>query len=80
MDELRSVRQSREYGQIRLKLRDLMDARGITRNALARQIDTRFEVVDKWYRGDVEKLDADILSRLCFAFQCRVEDILEYVV
>ena len=28
----------------------------------------------------VEKLDADILARLCFAFQCRVEDILEYVV
>ena len=28
-------------------------ARGITRNALARAIDTRFEVIDKWYHGHV---------------------------
>ena len=49
-----------EYGNVRLKLKERMDSDGINRNTLARRIGVRFEVVDKWYRGDVEKLDLDI--------------------
>ncbi|HWQ50824.1 MAG TPA: helix-turn-helix transcriptional regulator [Terriglobales bacterium] len=78
MDETNSVLQRRAYGRVRLKLKELLDARGMTRNHLARKIDTRFEVVDKWYKDQVENIDADILARICFALDCRVEDILEY--
>ncbi len=73
-----SVIQIQQYGKIRLKLKELMDARGITRNALANAIHTRFEVIDKWYNGQVEKMDTDILARICYTLQCKVEDILEY--
>ena len=45
-----------EYGNVRLKLKERMDSDGINRNTLARRIGVRFEVVDKWYRGDVENL------------------------
>ncbi len=69
---------AREYGNIHLHLRELMDRKGINRNQMARNIDTRFEVVDKWYRDEVEKLDLDILARICFVLDCRVEDLLEY--
>ena len=47
-----------------------MDARGITRNRMARMIDVRYEVIDKWYKGTVERIDADILARLCFVLGC----------
>lgn len=79
MLDTNSVLLRKDYGQIRLKLKEQLDARGMTRNHLARRIDTRFEVVDKWYSGQVEKLDADILARICFVLECRVEDIIEYI-
>ena len=63
------------YGSVRLKR---MDSGGINRNTLARKIGVRFEVVDKWYRGDVEKLDLDILARICCVLDCTVGDLLEY--
>lgn len=44
-----------EYGNVRLKLKERMDSDGINRNTLARRIGVRFEVVDKWYRGDVDE-------------------------
>ena len=28
--------------------------------------------------GDVEKLDLDILARICFVLKCNVEDVIEY--
>ena len=64
-----------EYGNVRLKLKERMDSDGINRNTLARRIGVRFEVVDKWYRGDVEKLDLDILARICCVLHCTVGDL-----
>jgi len=69
-----------DYGHIEIELKKYMDKRNITRNALARAINARFEVVDKWYHGHVEKIDADVLARICFALECKPEDIIKYVV
>lgn len=66
------------YGRVNLKLAALMDERGMTRNKLARLVNTRYEVVDKWYKGHVEKLDLDVLARVCFVLGCNVQDLLEY--
>lgn len=66
------------YGRVTLKLAALMDARGMTRNRLARLVNTRYEVIDKWYKGHVEKLDLDVLARVCFVLGCSVQDLLEY--
>ena len=78
MSETKSVLQRKEYGRIKLKLKEQLDSRGMTRNYLARKIDARFEVVDKWYNDQIEKIDTDILARICFVLECRVEDIMEY--
>lgn len=67
------------YGHIEIHLKEIMDSRQISRNALARAIDTRFEVIDKWYKGNVEKVDVDILARICFVLQCGPQDIIRYV-
>lgn len=67
-----------DYGQIEITLREIMDTKKITRNALARAINTRFEVIDKWYNGHVEKIDADILARICYVLNCTPSDIIHY--
>ena len=68
----------RNYGEINLKLKALMNEKNITRNHLARSIHARFEVIDKWYANDLQKIDADILARICFVLKCQVSDIIEY--
>lgn len=67
-----------DYGTVQLRLREVMEARGISRNQLAKLIDARFEVVSKWYQGDVEKLDLDILARICYTLDCTAGDLLCY--
>lgn len=67
-----------QYGTIEIKLKEIMTERNISRNALARAISTRFEVIDKWYHGHVEKIDADILARICYVLDCTPADIIVY--
>jgi len=75
----KAIMTTAEYGCIRLRLKERIDERGISRYALARLVDTRFEVVDRWYNNDISKLDMDILARICYVLECSVSDILEYV-
>ena len=75
---MKSVYTVQEYGHVAFHLRDLMDAKGIKRSQLAKAIDARFEVVDKWYQGEIFRIDTDILARICHVLECEIQDILTY--
>ena len=78
MESNETVLTFREYGKISIHLRELLEERHMSRNQLARAINSRFEVVDKWYQGELEKIDTDILARICFVLQCDVSGIIQY--
>ena len=78
MSDSRTVITIREYGKVTIALAELMEKRGINRNSLAKATNTRFEVIDKWCRNNVEKMDMDVLARICFALNCSPSDIIKY--
>lgn len=78
MSNSKSVVSINEYGKIDICLKELMLARNITRNYLAKAANTRFEVINKWYNNDVEKLDLDVLARICYVLDCSPDEIIKY--
>lgn len=67
-----------DYGKIKICLKEIMDSKNITRNNLAKASNTRFEVINKWYNNEVEKMDLDILARICYVLECSPADIIKY--
>ena len=78
MEELSSVVNLGSYGRITIQLKEMIEKRGITRYRLAKLADTRFEVVDKWCSGIVDRIDADVLARFCYILNCDITDIIQY--
>ena len=78
MKELRSVVNLGSYGNISIHLKEEIEKRGITRYRLAKLADTRFEVVEKWCSGTVERIDTDVLARFCYILNCEITDIIKY--
>jgi len=78
MKELRSVVSLSSYGNISIHLKELIEEKGITRYHLAKLADTRFEVVEKWCSGTVERIDSDVLARFCYILDCEITDIIKY--
>ena len=78
MEELRSVVNLNSYGNISIHLQELIEEKGITRYRLAKLADTRFEVVQKWCTGIVDRIDADLLARFCYILDCKISDIIRY--
>ena len=78
MKALRSVTNLNSYGKVTIHLKERMEERGITRYRLAKLADTRFEVVEKWCSGSVERIDSDVLARFCYILDCEIADIVKY--
>ena len=66
-----------EKTKIRVRLREVMDAAGMKRGTLARKTGLRFEVVNRWYEGDIRQVDLDVLERMCEAIGCQPSDVLD---
>ena len=67
-----------DYGRIVFLFGKVMDDKKINRNQLAKRAGIRFEVADRFYRGDIERLDVDVLARVCFVLGCDVGDVVRY--
>ena len=78
METSKSVITINDYGKITVHIREIMDSKGMTRNYLAKAANTRFEVIDKWYNGQLEKMDLDVLARICYVLDCSPADIIKY--
>ena len=78
MKELRNIVSLNSYGNISIHLKELIENRGITRYRLAKLADTRFEVVEKWCSGTIERIDTDVLARFCYILNCEITDIIQY--
>ena len=78
MSDLRSIVNINAYGKVSIHLREIMEEKGITRYGLAKATGTRFEVVEKWCSGTVERIDSDVLARFCFILNCDITDIIRY--
>ena len=66
------------YGKIIFSFRKVMDEKQINRNQLSRRAGIRFEVADRYYNGQIERLDIDVLARVCFVLGCTIADVISY--
>lgn len=81
MDDLKSIIRyhTEEYGSVKVKLAEVLDGRGITRNRLRTLTGIKYEVIDRYYKAEnIEMIDLDFLAKVCFVLGCKIEDILEY--
>jgi putative transcriptional regulator len=78
MSDVNSIMTIKDYGRIVYHFADVMDKKGITRNKLASLTGVRFEVADRLYKGIVERMDMDVLARVCYVLDCQVGDVIQY--
>lgn len=82
MEELKPIitQRTEEYGYIRVKLREVLTDKGITRNRLRTLTGVKYDVIDRYYKNDtVHMADLDFLAKVCRVLSCTLDDLLEYV-
>lgn len=68
-----------ENGYYLFKLDDLLNNNHISKNKVMRDTNTDFKVLQRIIKGDLTKIDVTVFARLCDYFDCKLDNIIEYI-
>lgn len=68
-----------EHGTIKIKLDELIKKSGISKSKLCHKAEMQRTQMNNFCKNDITRLDTDVLARLCYALDCKIDDLLEYV-
>ena len=68
-----------EYGTIKIKLDELIENAGISKNKLSHKAEMQRSQINNYCKNEISRLDIDVLARICTVFDCTISDLLEFV-
>lgn len=68
-----------DFGYIRLKLKDVMEEQNISINKLACRAEMQRTQLKAYMNEDIQRVDLSVMARLCYALDCELNDLIEYV-
>lgn len=75
----RQVLEYKDFGYIHIKLDSIMQAKNITTYELSKKTNIRFQTISKLKSAnEVTRINLDVLAKLCYVLECKVEDLIEY--
>ena len=68
-----------EYGTIKIKLGELIERHGISKNKLSHKAEMQRTQINNYCNNSISRLDIDVLARICTVLECEIGDLLEFV-
>lgn len=68
-----------EYGTIRIKLDELIEQAGISKNKLSHKAEMQRSQINNYCNNKITRLDIEVLARICTVLNCEISDLLEFV-
>lgn len=68
-----------EYGTIKIKLDELLKKPGMSKNKLSHRAEMQRTQINHYCNNEFTRLDTDVLARICTIFDCKIEDLLEFI-
>lgn len=57
-------------------IKTIMDKKGISQNILSKTTGLTINTIRAYYHSKIKRIDLDVLSRICKALDCNVQDIV----
>ena len=67
-----------DWGHVDLKLDEFMKKNNISRSSLSRNAQIHYNQLLKYCRNDMQKVDLNILARICKTINCEIGEIIQY--
>ena len=78
-NNLKPILQEVEYGEIKINLDKIMNDKNITTYQLNNNTNVRFQTIQSLRDNSASRIDFNVLAKLCYSLNCKVEDIIEYI-
>lgn len=70
---------SEHYGDIKIHLAEILEEKNISMNQLSFRTEMQRTQLRNYRDNKIQRLDIDILKRLCYVLECDLHDLIEYI-
>lgn len=70
---------SEDYGDIKIHLAEILEAKNISVNQLSFRTEMQRSQIRSYRDNKIQRLDMDILKRLCYVLECDLHELIEYI-
>lgn len=68
-----------ELGEIKIHLDELLEKRNVSLNQLSFRAEMQRTQIRNYRDNQIQRLDIDILLRLCYVLECDLTELIEYI-
>lgn len=69
----------KDYGLIKLNIEEILDKAGISKNKICKDLDLPRPNFNKYCRNQFQRIDANLIAKLCFYLDCSITELITYV-
>lgn len=62
-----------------MKINELIKAADISKNRVCKDLDIPRANFNRYCRDEFQRIDANLICKLCEYFQCEIQDLIEYI-
>jgi len=66
-------------GHLHMRINEILEERDISKNAVCKALDIPRSNFNKYCRDEFQRMDANLICKLCEYFDCGVGDLIEYI-
>ena len=63
--------------EIELCVKEVMDNKGISISELSRKANIKYDIVKRYYNGEMLRYDSEVLKKFCVYLDCKIEDLIK---
>ena len=67
-----------DYGVVKMNIEELLEKAGISKNKICKDLDLPRPNFNKYCRNQFQRIDANLIAKLCFYLDCTVDDLIKY--
>lgn len=63
--------------KLHIRMQELAKEKGISKTKLCKELDMQYGNFNKYYEDKFQRINANLIIKLCEYFECRISDLLE---
>ena len=67
------------YGDIKIHLAEILEEKNVSLNQLSFRTEMQRTQLRNYRDNKIQRLDIDILKRLCYVLECSLNELIEYI-
>ena len=66
-------------GYLHMRINEMLEIQGKSKNTVCKELDIPRSNFNRYCRDEFQRIDADLVCKLCEYFNCGVGDLIEYM-